>query len=142
LLLAGCNKRPPLEGKSVTELEKMLNSPDANLQAQGALGLSKRGREALPAIPALIAALKNPQVAVRQNAALALGAIGPEANAAVTALIDVLRDAEWMVRRQAAVALGDIGAKESMPALKKAAGDPNSAVQKAAKDALAKIQRG
>src|ERR1051326_6918831 len=79
LLLAGCQNKSPIEGKSPAELEKMLNSSDPAVQAQGALGLSRRGEQAAPAVPSLIEALKRPDPLVRQNSALALGAIGPAA---------------------------------------------------------------
>src|SRR5438876_372767 len=72
LLLPSCRKSSPLEGKSPGELETMLKSPQAAVQAQGALGLSQLGAKAAPAVPALTEALKSPDALVRQNAALAL----------------------------------------------------------------------
>src|SRR6516165_3447043 len=73
LFAAGCGSRPPYEGKSVAQLEKMLQDADPAVQAQGAFGLSQHGPAAKEATPALAMALKSEQVAVRQNAALALG---------------------------------------------------------------------
>src|SRR5579872_6789141 len=78
LALPGCAKKPPYQGRSVDELRQMLADPDPKVQAQGAIGLSRLGPEAAPAVPALIDALKSPNAYVRQQAALALGKVGPE----------------------------------------------------------------
>src|SRR5207247_4991390 len=100
LVLTGCGgPTSPIVGKSAAELEAMLGSPDATVQTQGALGLSKLGPAAKDAVPSLVDALKSPSTGVRQNAALALGSIGPDAKAAVPALTATLKDTEWTVRR-------------------------------------------
>src|SRR5437660_1653899 len=78
LLLAGCKAKPPFEGKSVAELQGMLRSGDADVQVQGAFGLSRLGPEAKAAVPALADALKTPAASVREAAASALGHIGPD----------------------------------------------------------------
>jgi HEAT repeat protein len=144
VLLTGCGTKSPIEGKSAAELEAMLRGGDVTAQAQGALGLSKLGPEAAPAVPALIDALKSQQALVRQNAALALGNIGSSAKAAVPGLTDALRDPEWAVRRQAAVALGQLGpdAKSAVPALQRLTRDPSGPVNKAAKEALQRVGKG
>src|ERR1700687_5605126 len=87
-LLAGCHSKP-YEGKSVADLQKMLEDPNPSVQAQGAFGLSQMGPAAEEAVPALIECLKK-ETLVRQNAALALGAIGPGASEAVPALTELL----------------------------------------------------
>jgi HEAT repeats len=127
---AGCQSKPPYEGKSAAELERMLNGPDPVAQAQGALGLSRLGPAAGDAVPAL-------------TAALALGEVGPPAKAAVPQLAELLKDAQWAVRRQAAVALGRIGpdAKPALPGLEKLTKDKNSLVRKAATEAATKVKR-
>src|SRR5438105_1965151 len=84
LLLVGCSRKPPYEGKSAAELERMLNDPKVEVQQQGAYGLSRLGSEGQEAVPALIEALKKETI-IRQNAALALGKIGPKAAEAVPA---------------------------------------------------------
>jgi HEAT repeat protein len=140
-LLAGCGRgKPPYEGKSVAELERMLDDPSPTVQAQGAFGLGRHGAEARPAAPALVRALKSPDALVRQQAAVALGQVGAEE--AVPALAEALRDAEWSVRRQAAVALGQIGppARSAEAGLRKCERDPNTVVRKAAREALGKIK--
>jgi hypothetical protein len=136
------DRRLPHEGKSVSELERMLHDADTNVQCQGALGLSLHGPAALPALPALKDLLHSPAALVRQNATLALGKIGPPAREAVPDLTDLLSDKEWAVRRQAALALGEIGpeAKTALPALEKLGRDANEEVRKAAKQSVGKIR--
>jgi hypothetical protein len=146
LLLAlvplGCSRKPPYEGRSVVELERMLDDPDPTVQAQGAFGLSRHGAEARPALPALTRALTSPNALVRQQAALALGETGSAE--AVPELTAALRDAEWAVRRQAAVALGQIGppAATAEPELRRCRNDRSTIVRKAAAEALSKIKGG
>src|SRR5947209_15129616 len=79
---AGCQSKPPFEGKSAAELEQMLRGPDPVAQAQGALCLSLLGPAACATVRALTEALKTPEAVGRQNAALALGDVGPAADAA------------------------------------------------------------
>jgi HEAT repeat protein len=139
LVLAGtvsCGTRSPYEGKSVAELEQMLEDASPAVQAQGALGLSRLGSEAKDAVPALLNTLTRPNALVREHAALALGRIGsPEA---LPGLIRALRDPEWTVRRHAALALGRIGA--ATPAVRQALeelqGDQEPLVRQAAEEAL------
>ena len=109
-LALGCSHKPPYEGRSVAELEKMLASPAPAVRIQGAYGLGLHGPEAKPAVSALVHALCSPDALLRTQAALALGKIGPDARDAVPQLIVALNDSEWSVRRQSVVALGQIGA--------------------------------
>jgi HEAT repeat protein len=143
LTVIGCARKLPFEGKSVAELQTMLQDSDPAIQAQGAFGLSRLGAESAPAVPALIESLQSPDPLVRQHSALALGEIGPEAAQAVQALMGALADPEWTVRRQAALALGRLGerARPSVGPLRKLQRrDPNSLVRKAAQEALGKIE--
>jgi HEAT repeat protein len=138
----GCSHRPPYEGRSVAELEKMLADPSQAVRVQGAHGLSLHGAEARPAVPALAQALQSSDGLLRMQAALALEKIGPGAREAVPQLIVALNDPEWSVRRQAAQALGQIGpdAGSAVPALRRLqTGDPNGLVRKAVEQALPKI---
>jgi HEAT repeat protein len=142
-LLAGCTSRPPYEGKSVADLERMLSDSDPKVQMQGAYGLGLLGEKAAPAVPALVKALKAENVLVRQQAAGALAQIGAQAGAAVPALVESLTDVEWTVRRQAAIALGRIGPPARVAAeaaLERCEGDNNSLVRKAAQEALARVR--
>jgi HEAT repeat protein len=140
LFAVGCSRKPPYEGRSVAELQRMLDDPSPAVQAQGALGLGLHGAEAQPAVPALARALRSSDTLVRQQAALALGQIGV-ADEAVPALVAALADPEWTVRRQAAVALGQIGppARAAEADLRRRRGDPHKLVREAAEAALAKI---
>jgi HEAT repeat protein len=142
VVLIGCHAQlPPQEGKSVPELQSMLSSADSTTQAQAAIGLSKHGAAALPALSGLTGLLNSPRPMVRQQAALAIGQIGPQAAEAVPALTARLEDDEWIVRRQAALALGAIGkaSRPALPALQQLERDPFKKVSEAAKEAKAKI---
>lgn len=139
-LLLGCGRKPPYEGRSIAELEAMLNDPNPTVQVQGAFGLSQHGAEARPALPALARALRSSNGLVRQQAARALGEIGAED--AVPALMAALRDEEWSVRRQSAIALGKIGpaAQAAEPDLIRCQRDAHNLVRKAATQSLAQIK--
>jgi HEAT repeat protein len=140
-ILPACGHKPPYEGRSVPELERMLEDTDPKVQAQGAFGLSLKGGQAQPATPALIRALASPDALVRQQACVALGKIGPQAEA-TSALIGALADPEWVVRRQAAVALGQAGTLTAAEeGLEKCRHDSNSQVRRAAADALAILRK-
>jgi len=132
LVLLGCGRKPPYEGRSVSELERMLDDPSPTVQVQGAYGLGLHGVEARPAIPTLIRALGSSRVLVRQQAAIALGQIGAADGEAVPALTAALRDPEWAVRRQAAVALGQIGppARAAETDLRRCQRDPHTLSRK------------
>ena len=140
LLVMGCNRKPPYEGRSVADLERMLADPKPSVQAQGAFGLGLLGDKAKPAVPALTKALGSPDTLVRQQAALSLGQIGDAG--AVPALVTALGDKEWTIRRQVAAALGAIGppAREAEAALRKCERDAHAPVRKAATEALARIR--
>jgi HEAT repeat protein len=143
LVAVGCGTpAPPYEGKSVAQLQRMLDDSDPAVQVQGAFGLAQHGSDAKDAVPTLVKALTSKETLVRQNVALALGKIGPDAKEAVPALVDALNDPEWSVRRQAAMALGEIGpeARAALPALENQARDANELVRKAAEEARKKIR--
>jgi HEAT repeat protein len=141
LLADGCSRTPPYQGRTVAQLQEMLDNPDTTVQANGALGLSQHGPEALPAAARLAELLQSPARLVRQNAALALARIGPEGDA-VAALTEALDDPDWPVRRQAALALGEYGpaAVSAIPALTRRTRDPESVVQKAALQARDRVR--
>src|SRR5262249_44436568 len=64
-LMVGCGHKPPYEGKSVAQLERMLKDGDADAQSQAAYGLSLHGPDAAKALPALVDALASPHTLVR-----------------------------------------------------------------------------
>jgi HEAT repeat protein len=81
---------------------------------------------------------------MREYAARALGQIGPVTKEVIPALIDAMDRPADYVRNAAAEALGAMGpqAKEAVPQLEFVAEkDPDSAVRRAARDALEKIQK-
>jgi len=140
--ISGCRSKAPYQGKSVSQLRRMLHDADSKTQVQGAFGLSQLGSPAREAVPDLLDALKSNDPLLRQNAALALGAIGPDAAEAVPGLTEALRDGQWTVRRQAALSLGAIGpaAKSALPELDKLKKDPHKPVAQAAIEAGKKIR--
>lgn len=143
LILCGCGKTVPYEGRTVEDLHRQLKESDANRQAQAAMGLSLHGASARQALPELVGLLQAEKPLVRQQAALALGAIGPEASEAVEPLTRSLSDGEWTVRRQAALALGKIGpaAKSARLTLQRVARtDREALVKKAAQEALKQVE--
>lgn len=80
------------------------------------------------AVPQLVAVLRSGSSQARFQAAAALNRLGPDGAGATDALIEVLEgDEDMAVRSNAAVALGAIGpaASAALPALKRAAGNPN-----------------
>ena len=142
-LLVGCASKPPHQGKSVEELERMLADPNPRVQVQGAYGLAALGTGAAPAVPTLTRALKAEDALVRQQVAVALGEIGPEAGSAAPNLVVALSDSEWQVRRQAAVALGQIGPtarQAANDALTRCLRDSHHLVRRAATEALPKLR--
>src|SRR5260370_15040881 len=51
LAISGCRSKAPYEGKSVTQLRRMLHHPDTKVQVQGAFGLSQHGHIACVDLP-------------------------------------------------------------------------------------------
>lgn len=143
ILAVGCRSKPPApyEGKSLAELERMLQSTDPGTQAAGAFGLSRLGPEARSAVPSLRKALGSSSDLVRQNVALALTMIGPDARDALPELTTAAGDDAWAVRRQVALALGAIGGDAAVAALEKLQQDENAQVRDAAQQALKKIRQ-
>jgi HEAT repeat protein len=80
----------PGKAKNAEQLACDLSAGSAELRRRAAADLSELGYEAIPAVPALSAALKDDDAAVRSAAALAISKIGPEA-AAVPHLITLLK---------------------------------------------------
>jgi len=96
-----------------------LSSYSAEARIAAALALSKYGKEAVVAVPALIQNLYYESTPdVRRAAAIALGELGPDGQSAVPDLIHVLQaDEAVQVRISAAEALGQIRAPSSVPTL-------------------------
>ena len=90
------------------QLEK-IDSPDPLQRAHAAVLLGKMGKEALSAVPHLLAALKDGNRQVRHSAADALGEIGdPQAVEPLIAVVENA-DEDWEVQSRAAESLGKLG---------------------------------
>lgn len=143
MVLLGLSCSPstlPHEGKSVPELCRLLDQPDASAQTQAALGLGLHGPRAAQAVPRLQHLLASPDPLVRQQCALALGKIGPDARSAVPALVPLLRDPDWALRRQVALALGTIGDPSCLSELQKHQTDENRLVRQAIQQSIRQLR--
>jgi len=89
-------------------------------------------------IPLLLDGLKDPDASVRNVAVTYLGIVRDDPDKEVAGLIAALKDDSPAVREAAAVALSAYGAKAepAIPALQKAAGDPDEDVKREAGRAL------
>jgi len=109
--------------------------------AGGALGRLRLDKDAAAA---LVKALKAAGPIARRHAAKALGQTRPVPPSAVSALVEALSDAQAGVRAAAAEGLGNIGS-DARPALaplaKCATGDASEEVQKAAAEAMTRINK-
>lgn len=132
---------PVVDGKTLEEWLRKLESRDPNDRINACMALEKMGPSARPAIPALRQALGDDEVTVRILAASALGGLGPDAATAVPDLVAALQDKNEYVRVFAVTALGKIGAhaRESTGALRNALDDPNALVRSQAEWALQQI---
>ena len=113
-------KAPPVPTGSMADLGRTLTSdPDPVTRGLAAVSLRDCGRAALPALPALVAALKDKEVAVRMMSANAIAGLGLQAAPAVPALIAAgsAEGEQVHVLRAVANALGGIGRPAARPAL-------------------------
>ncbi len=124
----------------IPEVAKLLKDSRPTVRGQGVRLLGEFGAAAKGTAPALTEALKDDQLSVGLQAARALWEV--EQNpAGVPVLVKGLGSPLASVRAQAAATLEIMGgkARESVPALLKAAKDRDPRVQKAARGALEKI---
>jgi hypothetical protein len=142
---AAAKVQPPrIPHGSIAELGQALTSDtDPVTRGLAALALRDQGSLALPALPALEAALKDSDVCVRMMSANAIAAIGRDAAPAVPALITAgsVKDEQVHVLRSIATALGSIGkpaATPALPLLKELAKIPR--VRWAAESAIRKVE--
>jgi HEAT repeat protein len=146
-------KEKKVRPKLLPLFSELLRQGDAQVICEGAFALGKMGADAKEAVPALSAALlpqRNREDAkeaklIRRNILWALEQMGPAAADAVPEVVAVLEDKSLSndEHQSAATVLGSIGpkAEAAVPALTRATTDPEYFVQKAAEDALKKIQR-
>jgi hypothetical protein len=116
-------KEPTVPTGSAVEIAQALSDPDPVTRGLAAIALRDKGKDSLPALPALIAALQDKDANVRLMSANAIAAIGKDAAPAVPALIAAgeAKGEEVQVLRSYATALGAIGkpaAESALPLLK------------------------
>lgn len=89
-----------------------------------------------------IAGLKSEDHNVRGHAAYLLGAMDPYVEEIILPLVEMLKDEHEYVRRCAAIGLGRMGARAlaALPTLRQGLQDENENVQKAFREAIAKIE--
>ncbi len=135
-------KAPEAPSGSVADLAQSLSAPDPVVRGLAAMALRDRGREARPALDALVAALRDQDANVRLMAGNAIAALGPEAAPAVSALATACaaKGEEVHVLRSCASALGAIGkaAASAIPVLRELVKLPR--VQWAAEAAIRSIE--
>jgi hypothetical protein len=115
---ASAVKAPSRPSGTAAEVGRVLSDPDPVARGLAAIVLRDRGAEALPALPALSAALRDDDANVRLMSANALAGLGPQAAPAVPALSAAcaVPGEQVHVLRSCATALGAIG-KAARPAL-------------------------
>jgi HEAT repeat protein len=134
-------KAPAVDGKTLSEWTKLLQSDDV-VDRQGAvMALGKLGPAA---VPGLTVALQDKEVVnCRLWAASALGKLGAKAKAAVPFLAAALKDDSGLVRIEAARALWKIDkAKAAVPALAEALKARDATTRYYAAKALADVGAG
>lgn len=135
-------REPQRPSGRVADLGRALFEPDPVTRGLAAIELQARGRDALPALDALTAALRDADPNVRLMSANAIAAIGAPAAPAVPALAAAcsVRDEEVHVLRACASALGAIGssAAPALPVLREIAKQPR--VRWAADAAIRRIE--
>ena len=112
----------------VDELERKVDDPlEMGLQYSVAQTLGLFGKNAEPAIPALVAILRNSDHPFRDTAADSLGMIGPTARVAIPELTSLLKNPSSKVRRAAAKSLWklDPGNEEALSTLMDLIRDPD-----------------
>jgi HEAT repeat protein len=133
-------KLGPAAKSSLPALKTALADPEKRVRTDAAMAMQKIDPEDRDFRPVLIAAMREGD----GRTLLAVGAMGADAAWAVPTLIGLLSHQAPQVRALAAKTLGRIGpaASAAKAALEAASRDSNAAVQKAAKDALNRVQAG
>jgi HEAT repeat protein len=130
------------EADGVARLTKAVEDKDDFVRAYACRALARIGPDAEAAVPTLLVRLRQDEERdVRKLAAKTLGligakAIGPLLSETVQALTDALKEEPAGLREYAARSLGQLGDKSALPALRKAARDPNGQVRASAAEAL------
>ena len=155
LLAIGCGREPAATTESEPELEVKqsptlqsyindLQAGDERARLTAALGLGVMGRQAKPAIPAMIVALRDTNKYVRTLIAWSLVYVDPMGEEVLAPLCTATWDSEFLVRQKAAEALGKIGppAYPAVPELIRLLKDPFPTVRGASAQAQGQIGKG
>jgi len=126
--VAAQDEEATYRGKTVAAWKAILKKGDPRQRLTAVLALGEAGREAVPALPELTAALKDSQVLVRRAAAQTLAGLGTDGAPAVPALARALRDPDYSVRQLASQALSEVG-ELAIPPLLEALKEPDWVVR-------------
>lgn len=132
-------KLGPAAKSTVPLLKLRLQDTEKNVRLRAAFSIQKIDPADPSFVPILAAAMREGD----GRTLLEVGSLGPGAAWAVPTLSGLLTHESPKVRTLSARALGNIGptASASKSALEAARNDPNTGVQKAATDALARVQK-
>jgi HEAT repeat protein len=151
LLPAGCSKPPPPSAQAETSEKPTLQSwindlraGDDSARLTSAIGLGVMGREAKPAVPAMVVALRDTNKYIRAQVAWSLVHIDAKGEEILAPLSQATWDMEPMVRQKVAESLGKIGppAHTAVPELIRLLKDPYPAVRLSACISLGQIGPG
>ncbi|QEG00415.1 putative lyase [Stieleria maiorica] len=142
LVLACCVSSPaadpPRDGDEASKVDQWaaaLMSVEVDERRDAAYALARLGRDALPAIDALIKGLGDRDDQVWMQSAMAVARIGPEAEPAIEALVQNMGDDDQQRRYRSGWVLSRIGSA-AVPALVDAAKDESTRRRIAALDAM------
>ncbi|MES2793127.1 MAG: HEAT repeat domain-containing protein [Planctomycetota bacterium] len=101
----------------VTLLESALSDPDPRIATAGAIGLERLGKNALSALPKVIAALEKPRRCTQSRLVQFLAELGPAASAAIPVVQNLSQQSDPALRPEARYCLKQIQ-KPQVPASK------------------------
>ena len=127
-----------INGVPHAEVDTLIETLDSNNEKERLNAAYRLGRVGADAVPALKQMLHSTSAAIREYAGYALSLTGAPA---VPTFIDALQATDDSVRASAAFAMADMGkaAQEALPALMRAAQDPNDLVRRHATEGLGLI---
>jgi HEAT repeat protein len=141
-----------LDARAIPALRQGLTSPDVRVRRNVALYLSFEGGnyarhadvalDVTPFLPQLVAALRDENEWVSARSAQALAHAGAGAAVAVQDLVRLLEDDREGPRIGACIGLHGIGpaARDALPALRRALGDPSNDVRRFAQRAIETVE--
>ncbi|MCG9134792.1 HEAT repeat domain-containing protein [Candidatus Poribacteria bacterium] len=135
---AGKQNGNPANGVSHAEVDTLIETLDSDNEKDRLNAAYRLGRVGEDVLPTLNQALHSTSATTREYAGYALSLTGASA---VPTLIDALQTTDDAVRASAAFAMADMGkaAQEALPALARAAQDPNELVRRHATEGLGLI---